>query len=296
MLRKLLVVVGLTTALLGSPAAAQAEDWATLSAGLTVAYEPSSPNACNAGRTSCVEAVIAEMQRRFAPLAASCDHDAIFALAYLRTTQAYRQAIEDPGFFTDTPFVNHEDALFARLYFDAYDAWHGGRPWATPAAWAIALRAADRRAVSGAGNLLLCINAHVQRDLPYVLYGVGLIKPDGTSRKPDHDKVNEILEDVYPPLLEELARDYDPTINDSDLPTDVDNKGLFQIVVGWREIAWRNAERLAAAPTARARAAVALSIETYAATQAEEIRRASAYAAPVQNSAQRDAYCATHHG
>ena len=129
-----------------------------------------------------------------------------------------------------------------------------------------------------------------------MLYGIGRVKPDGTSREPDHDKVNQILRDVYPPMLDELARDYDPTIDDSDLPTDLDNKGLFQIVVGWREIAWRNAERLAAAPTARARAAVALSIETYAATQAEAIRRASAYLAPVQSSAHRDAYCAARHG
>jgi Family of unknown function (DUF5995) len=292
MLRKLLISAGLAIALVAAPAPASAEDWATLSPGLTVAYDPASPNSCNAGRTSCVDAVVAEMERRFAPLAASCDHDAIFALAYLRTTQAYRQAIEDAAFFEDTPFVNHEDALFARLYFDAFDAWHGGRAWATPAAWAIALRAADRRTVSGAGNLMLGINAHVQRDLPYVLYGVGLVKPDGTSRKPDHDKVNEILAEVYPPLLEELAEDYDPTIDDTQLPGDTDDQGLFQIVVGWREIAWRNAQRLAAAATPRDRLAVALSIETYAASQAEAIRRASAYVAPVQSSAARDAHCA----
>ena len=48
-------------------------------------------------------------------LADSCDHDAIFALAYLRTTEEYRRTIEDPTFFEDTPFVNHEDAVFARL-------------------------------------------------------------------------------------------------------------------------------------------------------------------------------------
>ncbi|HZB76214.1 MAG TPA: DUF5995 family protein [Solirubrobacteraceae bacterium] len=293
MLRKLLSTLGVAISLLAMPAAADARrDWAAISPGLTMAFDPASKNVCNAGATSCVDAVLAEMERRYAPLAASCDHDAIFALAYLRTTEAYRQAIEDPRFFSDTAFVNHEDALFAKLYFDAFDAWHAGAAGATPAAWAIALRAADRREVSGAGNLLLGINAHVQRDLPYVLHGVGLVKPDGSSRKPDHDKVNQILEQVYPPLLEELARDYDPTIDDTNLPTDVDDKGLFQIVVAWREIAWRNAERLAAARTALEREAVALSIETYAASQAEAIRLASAYVAPLQSSAARDAYCA----
>ena len=67
------------------------------------------------------------MRRRFDPLAQSCDHDSIFALAYLRTTEEYRRTIEDPTFFEDTAFVNHEDVVFARLYFDAFDAWHSGR-------------------------------------------------------------------------------------------------------------------------------------------------------------------------
>lgn len=294
-----LFVVGLAFAALASaaPGAAAQENWATLSPGLSQRHDPADPNACNAGRISCVEAVLAEMQRRHAPLDAACDHDAVFSLAYLRTTEAYLDTVtRDPSFFGDTPFVNHEDALFARLYFDAYDAWHAGRLLATPAAWAIALRAADRRSVSGAGNLLLGINAHVQRDLPFVLYGMGLVRSDRRSRKPDHDKVNEILAEVYPPLIHELAATYDPTIDDTNLPTDVDDRGLFQIVVTWRELAWRNAERLAAARTARDRAAVAQSIELYAATQAELIRAASAYPPLVGGSASRDAYCAAQHG
>jgi len=56
-------------------------------AGLTTEFDPSSENDCTAGRTRCVDAVIREMQRRFDPLAQSCDHDSIFALAYLRTTE-----------------------------------------------------------------------------------------------------------------------------------------------------------------------------------------------------------------
>lgn len=293
---KLFIALALAASLLAMPATARATSWAKVSAGLESAYDPASRNSCNAGRSSCVDDVIDEMERRFAPLAASCDHDAIFALAYLRTTEAYRRAIDEPGFFTDTPFVNHEDALFAKLYFDAFDAWHGADPGATPAAWGIAFRAADRREVSAAGDLLLGINAHVQRDLPYVLYRVGLVKADGSSRKPDHDKVNTILEQVYPPLLAELARDYDPAIDDTNIPTSLDDEALFQSVVAWRELAWRNAERLAAAPTAEARELVALSIEAYAASQAEEIRRATAYLAPLQTSAGRDAYCLAHRG
>jgi hypothetical protein len=235
------------------------------------------------------------MQRRFAPLAESCDHDAIFALAYLRTTEEYRRTVEeDAAFFTDTLFVNHEAAVFARLYFDAYDAWHASRSQDVPRAWAIAFEAAADRAVTAHGNLSLGISAHIQRDLPFALAGIGLVKPDGSSRKPDHDRVNIILNRVSDDLYAEIARRFDPTIDDADLPGTADDAGVFQIIPTWREIAWRNAERLASAATPEERARVADSIEDYAASQAETIRQAEAYP-PGHSSAARDAYCAGHH-
>jgi Family of unknown function (DUF5995) len=279
--------------------AARAEDplflgWTTLAPALTTEYDPSSENDCAAGRTRCVDAVIREMERRFRPLADSCDHDAIFSLTYLRTTEEYRRAIEDPAFFEDTRFVNHEDVVFARYYFEAYDDWSAGRLAAVPQAWAIAFRAADQRAVSAAGNVVLGINAHVQRDLPFVLAAIGIVKPDGSSRKPDHDQVNVFLNRVADDLYPEIARRFDPTIDDSELPGTADNFAEFQVIPTWREIAWRNAERLVSAPSAEARARVAAEIEAYAASQAETLR-ASYQSGLLGSSAARDAYCAAHH-
>jgi hypothetical protein len=95
-------------------------------------------------RTRCVDAVIREVQCHFHWLAQSCDHD-IIALAYLRTTEEYRRTIEDPTFFEDTAFVNHEDVVFARLHFDAFDAWQSGRSADVPRAWAIAFQATTER-------------------------------------------------------------------------------------------------------------------------------------------------------
>jgi Family of unknown function (DUF5995) len=279
--------------------AARAEDplflgWTTLAPALTTEYDPSSENDCAAGRTRCVDAVIREMERRFRPLADSCDHDAIFSLTYLRTTEEYRRAIEDPAFFEDTRFVNHEDVVFARYYFEAYDDWSAGRLAAVPQAWAIAFRAADQRAVSAAGNVVLGINAHVQRDLPFVLAAIGMVKPDGSSRKPDHDQVNVFLNRVADDLYPEIARRFDPTIDDSELPGTADNFAEFQVIPTWREIAWRNAERLVSAPSAEARARVAAEIEAYAASQAETLRASYQYGL-LGSSAARDAYCAAHH-
>ena len=284
---------------LARPATAVAEDppfvgWSALLPGLSLPYDATSPDDCIAGRAQCIDQVIRQMTKRFEPLASSCDHDAIFALTYLRVTQEYRRTIETPTFFDDTSFVNHEDVVFARYYFAAYDAWEEGRTAYVPPAWRVAFDAARDRAVSANGNLLLGINAHVQRDLPFVLFSIGLVKPDGTSRKADHDRVNQILNRVTDDLIAEIARRFDPTIDDGNLSTTLDDLVLFQIVVSWRETAWRHAELLAQAPTPEAREEVAREIEGYAESQARSIRAATQYVPLTGGSATRDAYCATH--
>ena len=298
MSRVSLVILVLAAVLLPSgPARAEEPPyvgWTQLLPGLTTQYEPSSENDCAAGRPRCIDAVIREMTRRFDRLAPTCDHDAIFSLAYLRTTEEFRRALDDTTFFEDPGFVVHEGAVFADYYFRAYDAWHAGRP--APPAWAIAFDAAADRAVSAMGNALLGMNAHIQRDLPFVFERIGMVKPDGSSRKPDHDRVNQFLNRVSDDLYPEVVRRFDPTFDDTDLPgTTADDFLSFQAIPAWRETAWRNAERLVSAPTPAARALVAESIEQYAASQAQAIRLATAYG-PLQSSAARDAYCAVHHG
>ena len=300
-MRKVAYVLALTVALLAArPAAAPAQDphfvgWPALLPPFATRYSPSSADDCVAGRLQCVDAVLRQMNKRFDSLATSCDHDAIFALAYLRTTEEYRRAVQEPGFFTDPAFINHEDAVFAAFYFAAYDAWHFGTQASVPAAWRIAFDAAAKREVTASGNLSLGINAHVQRDLPFVLAAIGLVKPDGSSRKPDHDKVNQFLNRVSDGLMAEIARRFDPTIDDGNLPTEADELAIFQLIPTWRETAWRNAERLAAARTDADRARVAAEIEAYAASQAHLLREQARYPLGT-GSAARDAFCATHHG
>jgi len=252
--------------------------WSALLPGLTTAYEPSSANACQSGRLSCVDAVIAEMTSRFNALEASCDHNTLFALTYLRTTEEYRRAVVEPGFFSDPSFINHQDANFARQYFDAWDAFHGGSPGAAPRAWQLAFLSADQQRVNGTGSILLGMSAHVNHDLPFVLAAIGLVKPDGSSRKPDHDRVNVFLNRVVEPLLEEAAARYDPMVDDTQLyGTQLDEAALLQILVAWREQAWRNAEALVNAPTPAARVLLEAQIEQAAAIEANLIIIATAY-------------------
>jgi uncharacterized protein DUF5995 len=296
---KRLVALGALIVALGAPCAAVADDppfvgWSALLPSLALPYDPASPDDCIAGRSQCVDKTIREMTRRLDPLASSCDHNAIFSLTYLRVTQEYRRTIDEP-FFDDTSFVNYEDTLFAHYYFSAYDSWAGGRTEDVPPAWRIAFNAAARHTDSAVGDLFLGINAHVQRDLPLVLYSIGLVAPDGTSRKPDHDRVDQILNRVTDDVIAEIARRFDPTIDDTNLPTSLDDATLFQTIAAWREKAWRNAEALAAAPTPAARDLVVAQIENEAASEARTIAAGAAYPPLLGGSASRDAYCAIHH-
>jgi hypothetical protein len=291
-----------TTMLSGTSAVATADDdpifipWTRLLPGLRLPYEPSSENLCNRGDVSCVHAVIDEMERRLEPLSDTCNHDAVFALTYLRTTEEYLRATTTPGFFQDPAFVNHEDAVFAKYYFDAYDAWHQGRRAEVPPAWRIAFQAADQRKATGAGNLLLGMSAHVNRDLPFVLEAIGLVKPDGTSRKRDHDQVDVFLNRVTEPVIAEVARRFDPSVRGLSVQgTTLEATALFQVIALWREEGWRNAELLAAAPTPAARALVVQTIETTAAAKGLALLLANSYVPLLTSSAGRDKFCAAHH-
>jgi hypothetical protein len=277
----------LSVSVLAGPASAEDPlflNWAQLLPGLTSGYDPTSANDCKSGKINCVSSVIREMDRRFDDLADECDHDSMFALAYLRTTEEYKRSAETPGFYSDVNFINHEDAVFARYYFEAYDAWHRGDVAGTPKAWRVALQAADQRSVDGGTNILLGISAHINRDLPFVLWEIGLVKADGTSRKPDHDKVNEFLNRVV--LYPEAHARFDDTIDPNAAP------GAIHSIVAMRENAWRNAERLRAAEgNPLAFAAVKQSIED-AAYEAALLLKASGAYGYGESSAARDAYCA----
>jgi hypothetical protein len=249
------------------------------------------PETCPEGGNECVDGTIAELTARFGALGRACGHHATFALAYLRTTQGYKWSRDQDGFFVDPQWVNREGALFAEYYYRAYDDWAAGRRSAVPLAWLAALDAARDRRLTGAGDLMLGMNAHINRDLPYVLERVGLTAPDGSSRKPDHDRVNEILAGLVDSLFAELVARYDPAGFDVGIvPATV-----LELIVAWREQAWRNAVRLATAPTPFARALVEADIESSAAATAAGLAALTSYVPPFTGPDARAAHCAAHH-
>ena len=142
----LAVIVGL-----GSPAGGRAQGlptvdlssdpwfvgWSELLPPAYMGVNTDSSDICVAGRIECVDRVARRLERQVAGL--GCDHNAVFSLAYARTTQqvaAVQRA--DPAFFSDTPWLNHYDAVFADFYFDAWNSWQRGG--SAPRAWTIAFR------------------------------------------------------------------------------------------------------------------------------------------------------------
>lgn len=263
---------------------------------LPTPYHPYTGDVCPQGRDACLEdvvpGVIDEMKERLAPLAASCDHDAVFALAYLRVTQNVHQAVRN-GYFADPAWLTRIDAVFAQMYFDTYDAWHSGRKESVPPAWRIALRAADRESMSALGDFMLGMNAHINNDFPYVLARVGLTDADGSSHKPDHNAYNDRLDSLYHPVFTEIAARFDPSFDDVDVGP-VDELAVGAIMRGWREMVWRHAEALVLTRgSPLLHSLVEAEIAQYAATQARLIKQVPIFRAAA--SPRRDVYCATHH-
>jgi hypothetical protein len=256
----------------------------------SVPWQP--PAGCAEGTPGCVDGVVAEMERRLDGLAAACDHDAPFALMYLRVTQAVRRGERSPGAYADAAYLARLDAGFARLYFDAFDAWHRGRRAHVPDAWQVAFELADRGRVTGVGDLLLGMNAHISRDLPFAVAGLGFQPGRRSAQQESFSQVNGVLERVARPMLRETARRFDPTIATFALPVLGASEGNLGILLGgWRATALRDAERLLDAPTAERRAAVARSIERTAAARAGVIAAATSRASFSKAGRARDAYC-----
>ena len=263
--------------------------WTHIASTLEPGLDPDSENVCARGDPACVEAVLAEMDERLWKLGAACDHDAAFLLMYREVTAA----VAGSERFTAPAGLNHLDAVFAALYFDAVDAWQAGADADVPRAWRIAFAAARDRRVSGVGDMLLGMNAHISRDLPFALAAVWQGK--APSGKADFDRVNELLTDVQEPMLAEVARRLDPTVDDFTLPAlDVDENGVGRLIAAWRAEAWLNAERIARAETPAERRAAEALVESQAAVRALAIRTATGYIPFLTSTRPRDAWCAEH--
>ena len=246
------------------------------------------PHCRNAG-IHCMDALLHRLRRQWRALDPRCDHRALFSLAYLRITKGLRDdlARPHPRFFRYRRWMIAVIVDFSNRYFATFRDYARGRP--VPESWRIAYDEDMHGDTSGGQDVLLASNAHTQHDLPYIYADMGMRTRHGASRKPDHDRVNEVLDRAYQPVVNAVAERYDPLLFTTNASWDpLDDIGGLEMVKGWREGVWRNAERLVNARSAAERQQVADQIHQNAALWAE------AMAAPQTPGyrAQRDAYCA----
>ncbi|GAA5127260.1 DUF5995 family protein [Haloechinothrix salitolerans] len=231
----------------------------------TVPYLPAVDPVCVEGRLSCVKHLETVLRHHTATL--GCDHDAVFADAYLTITRGYLESATDPEYFDDLERIdplavrgtydrpdriNHEVRNYAQEYLDQYAAWHSGNRDEVSPSWAIALRAAEDESVTATGDLLLQLNAHIRRDnaIRAIEQTEGVLRGDGpmpeASGRSDHDRISDVLQENAELMTDRLAARYDPSLNDGNelLGMVVDPKSLYLLISSWREEAWRNAEQL----------------------------------------------------
>ena len=252
--------------------------------------QPGPVSYCRQATIGCVDETILRMRALRRRL--GCDHRAIFATTYLLLTEEIRRTVvSEPHFFRDNEWLIYLDVLFAKYYFDTTANNEAHRR--VPEAWGIGFQTAAHGDANAGQDMLLGINAHVQRDMPYVMSGSGPADARmAASRKPDHDAANEILRRGYDRIVTTIAEQYDPLISTSNSEaTPVDNMGGLELVKEWREGVWRNAERLLNAKSADERAAISRQIEDDAAYWA---RSMAANDQPAGYRAYRDDYCRTH--
>ena len=249
---------------------------------------------CQKGKLrKCVRLIIAEMDQRLEQL--GCDHNAIFALTYLRTTETFLATARTLP-YQDVGSVVREDALFADYYFNAFDAYvalqNGGddsdsSEYYVPPAWQIAFDAATDLAMTSIGNALLGISAHINNDLPLVLFE--LYKDGNPVSEFDHFLVNEFLAQVS--FDDELIQCFDPLYPPTE-PTPADG-GEPNLVEVWRSLAWTNYQSLVAAYEQGDDAgvqAIIQTIETTAAAFGQQFLATLALPDGL-DSAARDAFC-----
>jgi len=164
---------------------------------------------CSQAGFSCIDDTLRHMERLQRKL--GCDHRGVFATTYLILTREFDEVLhEQPDFFDHRAWMIYQDTMFANMYFRPVAEYVARGP--VPEAWRIAFDTAGRRDANAGQDMLLGINAHVQRDFPYMLAELGIRTPDGTSRKPDHDRVNQIRARAYEPVVRTIGRYCDPMI------------------------------------------------------------------------------------
>jgi len=153
------------------------------------------PDGTDSGDYQTIDALLASMDRIDAELLAATDPRRFFHSTYSRTTRAVRDEILRGG-FTDNPWVERWDVVFAGLYLRAFEQYEATGAAVGP--WLVAFEKARDTSLPPLRHVLLGMNAHINFDLPQSLLRV---IPDDefadlevlASRERDHERIDGVL-------------------------------------------------------------------------------------------------------
>jgi hypothetical protein len=194
----------------------------------------------------------------------------LFVMAYVATTDTIGQWI-DRGVFQDNAAMGRYVVAFANAYRRALEGCVAGERSRVPVAWQQSFDACDARSPGVFRCLMLGINAHMNRDLPYAVIEAG-IDVDCTGCYQDHVQIDDALRLNMPLVRRRIADAYG-----AELPLSQRWFGHFvaaEINRNFRRArrnSWEFAQRLARADTNLARAEVDRMIEERAAAEGRRI-------------------------
>lgn len=169
------------------------------------------------------------------------DRRAVFLTVYTEMTAAVRRGI-DTGRFAKPDWVSEYIVTFANYYRDALCTFELERYRDVPLPWRIAFRASGSGDTLVLQDALLGINAHINYDLAFTVYDVG-IDADRSTKRADHAQINSIVEQVIDTVQVALASVYaGQHISSLDVLLDrFDEQIALLCLTEGRSFAWQNA-------------------------------------------------------
>ncbi len=207
-----------------------------------------------------IDDILAQMERVIERCAREKTKLGYFAVLYRDVTARVRDGIA-AGRFQDGPRMERLDVIFARRYLDALDAfWCGQQPTAS---WLLAFQAAPLWSPVILQHLMLGMNAHINLDLGIA---AALTSPGAElpALRGDFERVTGLLDGMIRGVQARIER-VSPWFRLIDrVGGRTDDRIVGFCIAEARELAWRAAERLAAAPPAELEREIALLDEAVA--------------------------------
>jgi uncharacterized protein DUF5995 len=217
-----------------------------------------------------IDDVVAGLAALEGALANARDLRGLFVMTYRASTATIQRWI-DRRTFLDNQLMARLVVTFGNLYRSAVAEYAAGERSRVPVAWQQSFDAC----ITGRGTALQClmlsVNAHVNRDLPYAILDAG-VDVDCTHGYSDYVRIDGVT-----PLSVALARRNIARVYWRDIPLSqrLFGRGMEALVVRSveraRRTAWTLAQRLARAETDAARAQIGQMIEHRAALVGEAI-------------------------